>query len=82
LLDARPKGPKVFIDTRFDMYGFEFLQTFGEALQGRGYESLFDQHKISWLFLKPDTPLVNILSHDKRWRERYRDPASVIFERR
>jgi len=81
LIWYRPDAPKVFIDTRFDIYESVFLRNFGEALFGNHYEELFDRYKISWVFLKPAVPLVEILSRDPKWETCYRDDVSVIMKR-
>jgi hypothetical protein len=81
LIWYRPDAPKVFIDTRFDMYESMFLRDFGEALFGNGYEELFDRYKISWVFLKPIAPLVQILGRDPNWQTCYQDDCSVIMKR-
>ena len=81
LIWYRPDAPKVFIDTRFDIYESVFVRTFGEALFGNGYEELFDRYKVTWVFLKPSTPLLQILSRDPKWEKCYHDDLSVIMKR-
>jgi hypothetical protein len=80
LIWYRPESPKVFIDTRFDIYESVFLKDYGEALFGNDYEQLFDRYKISWVFLRPFAPLVDILSKDPKWETCYRDDCSVIMK--
>jgi hypothetical protein len=80
LIWYRPESPKVFIDTRFDIYESAFLKDFGEALFGNGYKELFDRYQVSWVFLKPVSPLVEILSRDPDWQTCYRDDCSVIMK--
>jgi hypothetical protein len=81
LIWYRTDAPKVFVDTRFDMYESAFLRNFGEALFGNRYEELFDRYKISWVFLKPSAPLIQILSRDPNWETCYKDDISVIMKR-
>ena len=82
LIWYKPRAPKVFIDTRFDMYEFDFLSKFGEAVLGHEYQSLFERYKIDWVFVKPFAPLVQILGQDSGWKETFRDDTAVIFERK
>jgi len=80
LIWQSPRHPLVFIDTRFDMYGPEFVrqyQTMRFAMPG--YQQLLDKYKIAWLFVPVDSPLAKSLANSAGWKAIYQDRIAVIL---
>lgn len=77
-------GIPPFIDGRSDMYGYDFLKEFVEALlltKSTGLENLLDKYKIEWTLLPPGSPAVALLDHLPEWRRLYADNVAVVHVR-
>lgn len=75
------KEAKVFIDTRFDLYGDKLTHDYYKIANARdNWLDLLDEYKIDWLFVMADYQAVKLLKV-KGWQELYRDPVSVIIQR-
>lgn len=75
------KEAKVFIDTRFDLYGDKLTHDYYKIANARdNWLDLLDEYKIDWLFVMADYQAVKLLKV-KGWQELYRDPVSVILQR-
>lgn len=75
-----PEPPKLFIDTRFDMYGADIVndyQTLYAAKQG--WEELLQRYKIEWIFVQPDAEIAKRLLAEKKWQVIYQDKASIVL---
>lgn len=75
--------PKVFIDTRFDMYGAEFIAEYDKAVHCRdGWQQVMDKYKVDWVFLPKKFELVAELRKDESWTELFSDDVAVIMVRK
>jgi hypothetical protein len=75
--------PKVFIDTRFDMYGAALVGDYYVMRNAKpGWQQLFERYKFDWVFLPTRANLVKELSRLPDWSEVYREDAAVIFVRK
>jgi hypothetical protein len=75
--------PKVFVDTRFDMYGAKLVQEYYDIHECQpGWKELFDKRDIAWVFLVPDAPLAKALNKDAGWQTLYKDDRALILERK
>jgi len=85
---------KVFIDTRFDMYGDEvFLESKACHLRKKhvlikssddkfeGPNQVFDKYQVNWILIGKEEPLAYTLKADKGWIEIYSDEIAMIFLR-
>lgn len=84
---------KVFIDTRFDMYGDKFFfEWFACSLRiTKEVKSLdidfeepnliFDKYQVNWILIKKEKPLAYVLKGDKGWIRIYSDDIATIFLR-
>ncbi len=71
---------RVFIDTRFDLYGAKFCHDyFVMANCLDGYENLMRQYQIDWIFFPHRAPITTKLAKDLLWKTVYQDNAAVIM---
>jgi hypothetical protein len=78
LAGARP----VFIDTRVDFYGRDFLEQYITVIRLRpGWQDVLRQYDISLVLLPPDTPLVTVLRDDPHWRVAVEEDDAVLLTR-
>jgi len=78
-----PGNPRVFVDTRFDMYGEKFMRDYQcMRFAAPGFERLFQYYKISWAFLPASASLAKQLLKDQSWKEVYSDEIAVILQKR
>jgi len=79
----KPGEPKVFIDTRFDMYGdrlvFDYL-AINEAHPD--YAEQLDKYKIDWVFVRDKAPIALNLKESKEWQKLFEEQEAVIFKRK
>jgi hypothetical protein len=79
LLSAKPK---VFIDTRYDVYGTQLFQDHLTMINASpGYDELFAKYKVDTVFVPPDAPIVQPLLETKSWKVFYKDDSCVILVR-
>ncbi|MBK9201201.1 MAG: hypothetical protein QG625_1069 [Cyanobacteriota bacterium erpe_2018_sw_39hr_WHONDRS-SW48-000098_B_bin.30] len=78
----KPGEPKVFIDTRFDMYGdrlvFDYL-AINEAHPD--YAEQLDKYKIDWVFVRANAPIALKLKQSSQWQKLLEEQEAVIFKR-
>jgi hypothetical protein len=78
-----PDPPKLFIDTRFDMYGTEIVDDFVMIHGAKpGWENLVKRYEISWMFVQPNAEIAKRLLAHKGWKILYQDKASIVMQRR
>jgi len=76
------KPPKLFIDTRFDMYGAELVDNYQTLYAAKpGWEELMSKYSIGWVFVRPDAEIAKRLRSDKAWRVVHQDKASIVLEK-
>lgn len=78
-----PKAkPKVFIDTRFDMYGHHLAGDYWEILNCRpGWQDRFDLYQFDWVFTTPKVPIMKALLKNPAWHAVYQSDDAVILVR-
>lgn len=75
-------NPKVFLDTRFDMYGPKLAGDYQTILEcTEGWQKLLESYQIDWVFVRSDSALAKALLADKNWQKLYLDDVSVILKR-
>jgi len=75
--------PKVFIDTRFDMYGAPLVGDYYVMRNAKpGWQQLFERYRFDWVFLPTKASLVKELSQSADWQEVYREKSAVVFVRK
>jgi hypothetical protein len=78
---------QIFIDTRVDFYGRDFLEEYIAATRLKpGWRDVLTRYDISLILLAPDSPLITVLRDDPAWRvviDGDRDgETAVLLERR
>lgn len=72
--------PKVFIDTRFDMYGPQLVgDYYSIVMLEPGWKEIFDRYRFDWTFLPVNYPLVRKLKEELKWTEIYHDDRAVML---
>ncbi len=75
--------PKVFVDTRFDMYGGKIVGDFRTINDGlENWRPLFDSYDIGWVFVNVKSKVAQALKQDAAWETRYEDDAAIILVRK
>ncbi len=75
-----PDLPKLFIDTRFDMYGKEIVDDYVTIHAAKpGWEVLMKRYKIAWIFVRPEAEIAKRLRADEAWKVLYEDKAAVVM---
>ncbi|MBU6451677.1 MAG: hypothetical protein KGS72_07875 [Cyanobacteria bacterium REEB67] len=78
----KPPVP-VFIDTRIDMYGDQFCLRYAAMCNCQNnWRQDLDEFGINYVFLPPNTPLVQTLAKDPGWSTIFADKTAVILQRR
>ncbi len=76
-----PEPPKLFIDTRFDMYGKEIVDDYVTMYAAKpGWDELMKRYNISWVFVRPDAEISKRLLAEKAWKVLYQDKASIVMQ--
>ena len=76
-----PGRPKVFVDTRFDMYGERLVRDYRTIHECEpGWQKLLVDYQVDWVFLDPDSLLAEQLLKDSSWKTLYKDDASLILD--
>jgi hypothetical protein len=81
LIWYHPDAPKVFVDTRFDMYGENLVRDYLRMQNAEtGWEELIDKYGVKAVFLSPNSPLIQKLKVSAPWQLEYSDKdAAVLF---
>lgn len=72
--------PKVFIDTRFNVYDQKLVGDYRcirDCLPG--WQSLLENYQVDWVFVSPTSKLGRALLENSLWETRYQDDSAVIF---
>lgn len=81
-LAAKGVPVKVFVDTRFDMYGDELMSDYYRLRNcQKGWRKLLDKYQFDWIFLPREGSLSEMLWKSEDWSVIYNDKVSVIFKR-
>lgn len=74
--------PKVFIDTRFDMYGEPLVSDYYKMANCQpGWKALFEKYDFDWVVLRRKQNLHHKLKAMPGWKQVYKDTASVLYTR-
>lgn len=74
--------PKLFIDTRFDMYGAQIVEDYQTIYSTKaGWDGLLEKYDVAWVFVRPEAPVAKMLRQEKGWMPIYEDKASVILQK-
>jgi hypothetical protein len=77
------KPPKVFADTRFDIYPWQILQDYIAMSECHSdWEKLCTKYKIDWVFLPPSASLCHNLEKNSLWQQIFKDEYAKIFVRK
>lgn len=77
-------GPEFrnWIDDRNEVQGKEHIQDYFAILETQpGWQAKLDRAQVELICIQANAPLTFRLAESPHWRERYRDPYAVIFER-
>lgn len=81
LIWYHPAEPKVFIDTRYDMYGEEFINEYLHLMAAdEQFDPLMQKHKIRFVFARPDSLVIKNLASRGSSKILYSDQNSVFLE--
>ncbi len=79
-LDLVERKPKVFIDTRFDMYGAPLVSDYNTMVNMfPGWKERFDRYHFNWVFLSESCPLVSELRKEG-WIELYKGEGAIVLK--
>ncbi|ACV68466.1 hypothetical protein [Desulfohalobium retbaense] len=71
---------KVFFDGRSDMYGNEHLRNYIKIIRlGKGWENVFEEYNIQWVFFNAESLLSRYLLEKKDWHLIYADEVAHIY---
>lgn len=81
LIWYHPDAPKVFVDTRFDMYGETLVRDYIRMQNAEsGWEELIDKYGVRVVFLSPNSQLIQKLKVSPPWQLEYSDKdAAILF---
>ncbi|MBX9666291.1 MAG: hypothetical protein K2X93_01680 [Candidatus Obscuribacterales bacterium] len=72
--------PKVFFDTRFDMYGAPLVTDYNTIVALKpGWHDLVDRYDFRWCFLPAQFAILEKLKKEYSWKEHYSDGTAVIL---
>ncbi|MGJ4929090.1 hypothetical protein ACQR1I_04660 [Bradyrhizobium sp. HKCCYLS2038] len=74
----------VFIDSRAELYGQDFMMSYLKAADGRSHEqiaALLDQYQVDATLLAPDRPAAQLLDQMPGWKRLYADDVAVAHVR-
>jgi len=76
-------GVRPFIDGRADLYGDDFLSSYGRATGAdpAPFQALADQYGLRWTIFTPDSATVAMLDHLPGWKRLYADGTAVVHVR-
>ena len=71
--------PKLFIDPRYYMYSFDYMQEYWTMVDARpGWQKILKKYRIDWLFLPARAPLIDAAERAGDFRVIYRDKTAAI----
>lgn len=74
--------PKVFIDTRYDIYGSQLFTDHLAMINAEpGYDQLLARYHINTVFVPPDAPIVQRLLETTSWQVFHKDDSCVILRK-
>jgi len=74
--------PKLFIDSRFDLYDPNMIDRYFKLLEcASGWQKSLQTFEIDWVFLPPYFPLVTALHKNGNWQVLYSDYTVVVMHK-
>lgn len=74
---------KVFIDSKSDFYGEDFVRGYGKViLQQEGWEEVLEKYGVDWAILPVDEIAAEALEEELGWKIVFQDETTVILERK
>jgi hypothetical protein len=74
---------RVYIDGRADVYGDAFIEEFLRASKGQGdWREPLTRYGIRTVIVKPDSPLVSLLTNEDGWSKVFEDSQAVVLTQR
>lgn len=71
---------KVFIDSKSDFYGEDFVRQYGQVIaQQDGWEDVLDEHDIDWAILPKDQSATRTIQNELGWEVIYKDKTTIII---
>jgi hypothetical protein len=81
LIWYHPGDPKVFIDTRYDMYGEDFIHDYLQIMSlDPKHPELLRKYKIKYVFARTDSNLIKALSARQSSKRLYGDEVATILQ--
>jgi len=72
----------VFIDSKSDFYGEDFLRQYGQVIaQQDGWEYVLKQNNVDWAILPIDEPAADAIQRELGWKAIYEDETAVVLIR-
>ena len=72
----------VFIDSKSHLYGEKFVQQYLKTLRiENDWEDIFDEYKISWAILPPETPVSDVIQEELNWETVYKDDTAIVLRK-
>lgn len=74
---------RVFIDSRADLYGDDFIHEYLKAYFVRpNWREPLDKYGVKYVLIEENSPLATLLRASGEWRVLYADPVAVLLERK
>lgn len=74
---------QVFIDSRADLYGDDFIREYLKAYFVRpDWREPLDRYGVKYVLIEENSPLATLLRASGEWRVLYADPVAVLLERK
>ncbi len=76
-----PSNPKVFIDTRYDMYGTKIVHDY-DVLRGLkpGWQEVIDAYRVKLIIFPTKMDIIKKLSKNPDWCTIYADDAATVLQ--
>jgi hypothetical protein len=79
LLNLWP-SQQIFMDGHTHIYGEELTREYEDVVTLRtGWENILTKHKIEWIIMRANAPLINTLASSDNWSIAYQDNAATIL---
>jgi hypothetical protein len=77
------RGIPLFVDSRTDMYGDDFLQAFIDAtlIRDEALAALLKRYDVEWTLFPPQGHVISVLDHMAGWKRVYADDTAVVHVR-
>ena len=79
LLNLWP-SQQIFMDGHTHIYGEELTREYEDVVTLRtGWENILTKHKIEWIIMRANAPLINTLASSDNWSIAYQDNTTTIL---